>query len=126
MPALGRRDEREIKMATADKTYQAKHRYAQMSARKIRPFADLVRGKFADEALELLACYPNRGARLVEDVIKSAVANAEDQRVQNVADPEIVDVRIDGGPMSRRFRPGARGASRPYVKRTAHITVTVG
>ena len=104
----------------------AKHRYAQMSARKIRPYADLVRGKFADEALELLACYPRRGARLVETVIKSAVANAEDQRAQNLRDLEVVDIRIDGGPMSRRFRPKARGSSSIYLKRTAHITVVVG
>src|SRR5215469_16362251 len=113
-------------MTTVGKVYKAKHRYAHMSARKIRPFADLVRGKFADEALELLACYPSRGARLIEAVIKSAVANAEDQRAQNIADLEIVDVRIDGGPLSRRFRPGARGASRIYIKRTAHVAVTVG
>ena len=113
-------------MTTTGKTYQAKHRYAQMSARKIRPYADLVRGKFADEALELLACYPSRGARLVESVVKSAIANAEDQRAQNIANLEIVDVRIDGGPMSRRFRPKARGSSSIYHKRTAHITVIVG
>ena len=113
-------------MATQGKTYLAKHRYASMSAQKIRPLADLVRGKFADEALELLACYPNRGAKLVMAVIKSAVANAEDQRVQNIANLEIIDIRIDGGPMSRRFRPKARGSSSIYLKRTAHITVIVG
>jgi large subunit ribosomal protein L22 len=113
-------------MAPTDKTYQAKHRYAQMSARKIRPFADLVRGKFADEALELLACYPSRGARLIEGVLKSAVANAEDQRATNLADLEIVDIRIDGGPMSRRFRPKSRGSSSVLLKRTSHITVTIG
>ena len=113
-------------MATAVGKYQAKHRYAHMSAQKIRPFADLVRGKFADEALELLACYPNRSARLIEAVIKSAIANAEDQRATNIANLEIVDIRIDGGPMSRRFRPAARGSSRPYAKRSSHITVVVG
>jgi large subunit ribosomal protein L22 len=113
-------------MATTGKTYQAKHRYAQMSARKIRPYADLVRGKFADEALELLACYPSRGAKLIVAVIESAVANAEDQRAQNIADLEIIDIRIDGGPMARRFRPKARGSTNPYIKRSAHITVFVG
>ena len=113
-------------MATLGTTYQAKHRLAQMGARKIRPYADLVRGKFADEALELLACYPSRGARLVEAVIKSAIANAEDRRAQNIADLEVIDVRIDGGPMARRFRPKARGSSSIYLKRTSHITVIVG
>jgi len=97
-----------------------------MSAQKMRPFADLVRGKFADEALELLDCYPNRGAKLIAAVIKSAVANAEDQRAQGIANLEIVDIRIDGGPMFRRFRPKARGSSTIYLKRTAHITVIVG
>ena len=113
-------------MATAARTYQAKHRYVPMSARKIRQFADLVRGKFADEALELLACYPNRGARFIEAVVKSAVANAADQRAQNIADLEIVDIRIDSGPMARRFRPKARGSSSIYFKRSSHITVIVG
>ena len=113
-------------MATAPKIYQAKHRYVQMSARKIRPFADLVRGKYADEALELLACYPNRGARFIEAVIKSAIANAEDQRAQNIVDLEILDIRIDGGPVARRFRPKARGSSSIYLKRSSHITVFVG
>jgi len=97
-----------------------------MSARKIRPFADLVRGKFADDALELLACYPNRGARLVEAVLKSAISNAEDLRAQNIADLEVLNVRIDGGPMARRFRPKARGSSSVYHKRTSHITVEIG
>ena len=113
-------------MATQGKKYLASHRYAPMSARKIRPYADLVRGKFADEAIELLACYPSRGARLIEAVLKSAVANAEDQRAQNIANLEVLDIRIDGGPMSRRFRPKARGSSSIYLKRTAHITVVVG
>ena len=113
-------------MATLGNTYKARHRLAQMSAQKIRPYADLVRGKFADEALELLSCYPSRGARLIEAVIKSAVANAEDRRAQNIADLEVVDIRIDGGPMAKRFRPKARGSSSVYFKRTSHITVVVG
>lgn len=113
-------------MPTTDKTYRAEHRYAQMSARKIRPYADLIRGKFADEALEILACYPSRGARLIENVVKSALANAEDRRASNLADLEIVKILIDGGPMSRRFRPKARGSSSVYLKRTSHITVEIG
>ncbi len=55
--------------------YKAKHRFADMSARKIRPFADLVRGRDLDEALELLRYLPNRSARLLEQVLKSARGN---------------------------------------------------
>lgn len=113
-------------MPAAELKFQAKHRYAQMSARKIRPYADLVRGKFADDALELLACYPSRGARLIEGVIKSAISNAEDNSTVNVAELEILEIFIDGGPMARRFRPKARGSSSIYYKRTSHITVVVG
>ncbi|MDR0335617.1 MAG: 50S ribosomal protein L22 [Planctomycetaceae bacterium] len=109
-----------------DKTYQAKLRYTAMSARKIRPYADLVRGKFADVALEILSCYPSRGARLIEDVIRSAVANAVHLHAVNISDLEVIEIRIDGGPMARRFRPKSRGASSIYLKRSAHITVVVG
>ncbi|MDR3198064.1 MAG: 50S ribosomal protein L22 [Planctomycetaceae bacterium] len=109
-----------------DKTYQAKLRYTAMSARKIRPYADLVRGKFTDVALEILACYPSRGARLIENVIKSAVANAEHHRATNISNLEVLEIRIDGGPAARRFRPKSRGASSVYLKRSSHITVVVG
>ncbi|MGL4595508.1 MAG: 50S ribosomal protein L22 [Thermoguttaceae bacterium] len=106
--------------------YEAKHRYAPMSAQKIRPYADLVRGLGVDEALEVLGCYPARGARLIEAVINSAVANAQDLRARNLADLEVVEIRIDGGPMAKRFRPKSRGSSSVYFKRTSHISVFVG
>ncbi|MDR1486278.1 MAG: 50S ribosomal protein L22 [Planctomycetaceae bacterium] len=109
-----------------DKIYQAKLRYSAMSARKIRPYANLVRGRYADEALEILSCYPSRGARLIESVIKSALANAEDRRATNISDLEVIEIRIDGGPMTRRFRPKSRGSSSIYLKRSSHITVVVG
>lgn len=112
-------------MADDDRTFQAKLRYAQMSAQKIRPYADLIRGKFADEALEILSCYPARGALFLKNVLKGALANAEDQRAGNMANLIVSDVRIDGGPMTKRFRPKSRGASSVYLKRMSHITVVV-
>jgi large subunit ribosomal protein L22 len=112
----------------SNKIFKARLRYAAMSAQKIRPYADLVRGQFVDVALEILSCYPARGARLVEQVISNARHNAEDRQGQaaNIADLEIIEIRIDGGPMSRRFRPKARGSSNTYLKRTSHITVIIG
>ncbi|MCL2744332.1 MAG: 50S ribosomal protein L22 [Planctomycetaceae bacterium] len=103
--------------------YRAEHRYAQMSARKIRPYADLVRQRTADEALEILSCYPSRGARLIEKVIRSAVANAVDRRAMNVEHLVIALITVDGGPIAKRFRPKARGSSSIYLKRLSHITV---
>ena len=61
--------------------YRAIHRFADMSARKIRPFAALVRHRPVDEALELLQFLPNKSARLLEAVIKSAVGNAEHMNI---------------------------------------------
>lgn len=103
--------------------YESTHRYARISARKVRPLADMVRGKFADEALDMLRYQPERGARMLEKVIKSALANAEDQREGNIRDLVITDCRIDGGPMFKRMRPRARGMAHIIKKRTAHIRV---
>ena len=58
--------------------FRASHKNARISPRKVRPVADLVRGKFVDEALDILRYQPQRGARMLEKVIKSALANAQD------------------------------------------------
>jgi large subunit ribosomal protein L22 len=58
--------------------FRASHRFARISARKMRPLADMVRGKFADEALDVLRYQPQRGARLLEKVLKSALGSAQD------------------------------------------------
>ena len=105
--------------------YKAKHRYADMSARKIRPFAALIRGRAADEALEMLKFYPNKGARLVEAVLKSALGNAEDRGARDVDDLVVIEACIDGGPMMKRIQPRARGTAYPIKKRFAHIRITV-
>ncbi|MGL4944377.1 MAG: 50S ribosomal protein L22 [Thermoguttaceae bacterium] len=106
--------------------YRAIHKHAPMSSRKIRVFADLIRGKQVSEAIALLNCYPNRGARLVEAVLISAKANAEDRHVMHVDELCVLDVRVDASAFSKRWRPKARGSSTVYLKRTSHITVIVG
>jgi len=105
--------------------YEAVHRFARISARKVRPLANLVRGKFADEALNILRYQPNRGARLLEKVICSALANAEDRRATDLADLIVVDVRVDGGPMFKRMRPHARGMADVLKRRLSHIRVAL-
>ncbi|MHB8897233.1 MAG: 50S ribosomal protein L22 [Thermoguttaceae bacterium] len=105
--------------------YEAKHRYARISPRKVRAFADLIRGKSADEALNILRYHPNRGARMLEKVLQSALANAEDRRARNLGGLQVIDVRVDGGPMFKRLRPKARGMSAIIKKRMSHITVAL-
>lgn len=108
--------------------FKASHKYARISARKVRPLADLVRGKFADEALDILKFQPQRGARMLEKVLQSAVGNAQDpdQNRGQSLNPErlvVVEARVDGGPMFKRIRPRARGMAFGILKRTAHISV---
>jgi large subunit ribosomal protein L22 len=105
--------------------FKAIHRYADMSPRKIRPMAALIRGRAADEAMELLKFLPNKSARLVEQVLKSALGNAEDRGSRNIEDLLVVESRVDGGPIMKRIQPRARGTAYPIKRRCAHIHVTL-
>ena len=105
--------------------YQAKHRYADMSARKMQPFASLIRGRSADEALELLRFLPNKSARLIEQVLKSALGNAEDRGARDIEDLVVVESRVDGGPMFKKGMPRARHQMFLIRRRYSHIHVTV-
>ncbi len=105
--------------------YTAIHRFARISPRKVRALADLVRGKFADEALDILRFQPHRGARMLEKVIKSALGNAEHQQAAGVDDLVVIDARVDGGPMFKRIRPRARGMAFGIKRRMSHIRVSL-
>ncbi len=105
--------------------YKAIHRYADMSARKIRPFATLIRGRHADEALELLRFLPNKSARLLEQVLKSALGNAEDRGARDIDDLVVSESRVDGGPIMKRIMPRARGTAYPIKRRYSHIHITL-
>jgi large subunit ribosomal protein L22 len=114
----------------ANMSFRATHKYARISARKVRPLADLVRGKFADEALDILKYQPHRGARMLEKVLLSAVGNAQDPdqnkgQTVNAERLVVTDARIDGGPMFKRIRPRARGMAFGILRRTAHISVVL-
>jgi large subunit ribosomal protein L22 len=105
--------------------YQAVHRFVRIGARKVRPLADMIRGKHADEALEILKYQPQRGARLLEKVLQSAMGNAEDRRAPNLQGLIVVDARIDEGPMFKRVRPRARGMAFMVKRRMSHIHIAL-
>jgi large subunit ribosomal protein L22 len=105
--------------------YKAHHRFADMSARKIRPFATMIRGLMADEAMEALRFLPNKSARLLEQVLKSALGNAEDRGARNIDDLVVTESRVDGGPMMKRIQPRARGTAYVIKRRLAHIHLTL-
>ena len=110
--------------------YKASHRFIRISARKVRPLATLIRGKFADEALDILKYQPERGARLLEKVLKSALGNAQDPdqnpgKTVRVEQLVVTDARVDGGPMFKRIRPVSRGMAYMIKRRSAHISVAL-
>lgn len=105
--------------------YRAIHRFADMSARKIRPFAALIRGRRADEAMELLRYLPNKSARLMEQVLRSALGNAEERGASDLDDLLVLESRVDQGPIMKRIMPRCRGTAYPIKRRYAHIHITV-
>jgi len=107
------------------RSFKAAHRFARISPTKVRQIADLVRGRSVADAQEVLKFLPNRGARFLEKVLKSAAANAEDQAVRDVERLVVVDARVDEGPRMKRFQPRARGSAFPIIKRMSHIRVEI-
>ena len=103
----------------------ASHRFARISATKVRPFTELIQGKSTAEGLNALRYVPNRGARMLEKVLKSAIANAEDKGARNVDSLKIIEARVDGGPMFKRIQPRARGMAFTIRRRMSHIHVAI-
>jgi large subunit ribosomal protein L22 len=104
--------------------YVSKWRFARITARKARLLTDLIRNKPVDEALDLLKFNKKRGAVMVAQVLKSAIANADAKE----ADTESLFVSrsfCDDGPIMKRFQPKDRGKSFSIFKRLCHITVEV-
>jgi large subunit ribosomal protein L22 len=105
--------------------YKAIHRYADVGARKLRLFTALIYGRNVDDALQALRFVPNRGARLVEAVVKSAYGNAGDQECPNLDDLIVSEARVDDAPMFKRIQPRARGTAFPIKRRMSHIHITL-
>ena len=96
-----------------------------ISARKVRPLVDMVRGKKVDEALTILRFAPTPTARVVAKVVKSAAANAENNFQMSPSNLKIVKVFVDEAQTLKRFRPRSRGQVSHILKRSSHITVIV-
>jgi len=104
---------------------RAVSRFNRISPQKLRLFADLVRGRRVDEVLADLSQLPQKGARIVERSIRSAVANAEDREHEDVEQLRVARIFVDGGPTLRRMRPRAMGRAGILHKPTAHLTVVL-
>mgnify|MGYP002712225558 CR=1 FL=1 len=100
-------------------------KYIRIAPTKVGVVLDLVRGKDVNEALAILKYTPKKAADEVYSVLKSAVANAENNFNLDVNRLFIAEARADQGPTLKRFKPRAQGRAYSILKRTSHITVVV-
>ena len=100
------------------------HRFARIAPRKARLVADLVRGMKVDEAMIQLQLSKKRAATYYRELLKSAIANAEEQDA-NVQNLIVTESRVDEGPAMKRFRPKDRGRAHPYKKHTSHLHIVL-
>src|SRR3989442_8430460 len=101
-------------------------RFVRVSARKARLVLDQIRGKSVADALATLQYTPRAAARLIEKVLRSAVANAEhNHQVRNLDDLRVVRAIADGGPSMKRVQPRAMGRAFFIKHRTSHLTIAV-
>lgn len=100
-------------------------RYVRVAPRKARLVVDLIRGKNAATAMTVLKFTQRHAARVVEKVLKSAIANAEQKSVGDIDSLVVSRGYVDGGPTLKRFQPRAMGRASTIHKRTSHITLVL-
>lgn len=100
-------------------------KYVRIAPRKVRVVMDLIRGKDVAEAFAILKFTPKAGSDVIEKVLKSAVANAENNFDMDVDSLYVSSAFVDQGPTLKRIHPRSRGQAFKILKRTSHITVAV-
>jgi large subunit ribosomal protein L22 len=104
--------------------FQAVHRHARIAPRKARLVADMIRGLAVDQAMTALEFSKKRAAWYYKAVLKSAIANAEENEA-DVASLFVSESRVDEGPTIKRFQPKDRGRAHPIMKRTSHLHIVL-
>ena len=100
-------------------------KYVKMSPSKLKPVCDLVRGKNLSEALTILKFTPDKGSQIIEKVVQSAAANAENNHEMNPDALYVAEISANKGPKMKRFMPGSQGRASIILKRTSHVGVTL-
>jgi large subunit ribosomal protein L22 len=104
---------------------RANAKYIRMSPRKIKVVLDLIRGKNAAEAMAILRLTPRAAAPVVAKLLKSAMANAENNNKMDVTKLFVAETYAGPGPVLKRFQPHAQGRAFRIAKRTSHITMVL-
>ena len=104
-------------------TFKASHRYARIAPRKARLIMDLVRGRDVDDAITMLRFAKQRASGMIEKVVRSAVANANETEAPPRNTLFVAKAWVDPGPVIKRFQPKDRGKAYEIKKRTSHLVV---
>ncbi len=104
---------------------KAEAKYVRISPRKVKPIADLVRGKNVDEAMAILKFTPNKGAKLLSKVVHSAKHNATNNHNMDESKLFISKVYANQGPTMKRWKAGSKGMANPFKHRMSHIGVVI-
>ena len=104
---------------------RAKAKFVRISPTKVRKVARAITGKPVEDALNVLGFMPQRSAKVLGKIIRSAVANADQKPDIDVDTLSISTIAVDQGPVLKRFRARAMGRGARILKRTSHITVVL-
>src|SRR5260221_12772406 len=101
-------------------------RGVRLSTQKGRLVADLIRGKRVDQAINILAYTPKKGAAILRKLLESAIANAEHNDGADVDALKVKIIHVERGMFMKRFQARAKGRGNRVTKQTCHIFITVG
>ena len=110
---------------TLVKEARATLKFARISSRKVTIVADLIRGKDVDEALAIMKFTPKASSEVLEKLLKSAIANAENNHDMKHENLYVAEIFANQGPTLKRIRPAAKGSAVRIRKRTSHITIVL-
>ena len=110
---------------TLVKEAKATLKFARISSRKVKIVADLIRGKNVDEALAIVKFTPKASSEIIEKLLKSAIANAENNHEMKHENLYVAEIYAIQGPTLKRIRPAAKGSAVRIRKRTSHITIVL-
>ena len=107
------------------KEARAKVSYARISSRKVKAVIDLIRNKKVGEAMAIVKLTNKAAAEIVEKLLKSAIANAENNHNMDVSKLYVAECFACPGPILKRIRPKDHGRAHRILKRTSHITLVL-
>ncbi len=107
------------------KEVKAVAKFVRIAPRKVRIVMNLIRGKDVADAFAILKFTPKRGSKFIEKVLRSAVANAENNFEMDTEKLYVSTCFVDQGPTMKRIHPRSRGQAFSILKHTSHITVMV-